>query len=201
MADAFRLTRDRFSVRFLPAEQIVVALKADFGEQSGHCAGMRLEPSVRQGMRDINSTLVEFMSDEKRPVAVKRLFLRAHQRNAAFLCATPDPLQALSKERRLRETVVTDAAALVTRWIVGPPSRLATETHVPDTGSLKQRDESFAVEMGSGAAAGRGTHVRDSGHPMPGQKVEKQLQRVVGVTDREDCVRIPVHVTTARQVR
>ena len=105
------------------AEQIVSGLKTKFGEQSGHCACVRLKSSVGQNMRDINTAFIEFVSDEKRPMAVKRFLLRAHQCNTIVRRAAHDPLQTIEKARRARETIVADATVFVTGSISGPTAQ------------------------------------------------------------------------------
>ena len=48
----------------------------EFSKQPIHCIHMRFKPSVRQNMDDIDPAhLVEFVPDEKRPVAVQWFLL------------------------------------------------------------------------------------------------------------------------------
>lgn len=79
--------RDQLATRSVGAEQIVTGPEIELGKQSVHRAGVRLELSVGQDVRDINSTLVERVSDEKRPMTVKRLLLRAKSPSSAHAIA------------------------------------------------------------------------------------------------------------------
>ncbi len=205
MADTPGPMRDRFGDQFparsAPAEQISVRLKIEFGEQPGHRVRMRLKPSVGQDMRNIDSSPIEFVSDEKRPMAVKRFLLRAHQCDAVLLRTAHDPLQAVAKLRCAREAVITNAAVFVTGWIVGSPTQLAPEICIFDTRSLERSGKPLAIEMRIEAAVRRGTHIRKGGHAVSGQKIEKDLRRMAGMTDRKDGAGILVHDTTVHRVR
>ena len=74
---------------------------------------MRLERSIDQDMRDLNPLLVQFLANEKDPMAFERFLLGAHQRNAVLLRATQDPLQTIAKHRLARDSIIADASAFV----------------------------------------------------------------------------------------
>ena len=205
MSNAFRLLCDRFRneliARPVPVEQIAFALKPQFSKQATHRTLMRLKRSIGQDVRDLNPTLVQFVSNEKGPMAIERFLLGAHQRNAVPVCATQDPLQSITKPWRARDQIITNAAVFIAGPVIGLPTQFATEIDISDSGSLESPGEFLAIELGIEAAVWSGAHIGDGGHAVQGQKFEKNLQRMVGVTDRQNgsCARI--HDPIARRVR
>ena len=136
-------------------------------------------------MCDIDTTLDEMVSDKKGPVAVQGVLFGAHQRNAVIRHSSLDSLQATTKARCSCKLVVTDAALFVTGWIVGSSAQLAAEKHVSYSGGLQRLREGFAIVLGVESAVGRRTHIGNDSHVVPGQEFEKDLQRMIGMTDRQ----------------
>jgi uncharacterized protein (DUF2126 family) len=121
MANALSLTGNRFCDALVAwpeaVEQIAIGIEIAFGEQAVHRVFVRLEPAVMQNVCNVNTAPVEFVSDKKRAVAVKRLLFGTHQHYPVLLSALLDSQQSVVKARRAGEAIVSDMALFVARSI------------------------------------------------------------------------------------
>ncbi len=177
MADAHCLASNRFRNQvdtWLERQgHMAVILEIELNESSIHCSRVCFETAVWQDVHDIGTALVDVMSDEKGPVAVKGIPFGAHQRNAVVLHSSLDSLQATTKTRRICQAVVTDVAVLVTGRVVEPFAQFATEKHVADIAGLQRHREVLAIVLGVESAVRRRTHVCNGSHMVPGQELRK----------------------------
>ena len=150
---------------------------------------MTFEPAVGEDVHHLDTFGVERLRDEMRPVAVQRLLLRAHERDAMLRGPADDPGDTVPEIARPGDPFITDMTTLVVQGgICRTPAELTPEVHVMDAPSLERGGKRVPVEVGVEATPGCRAHVGHGGDAVLRQQCQETFQGVVGMADGEDRV-------------
>ena len=181
MGDASFSQGERLLDQFRPRLQEVPPGQLHGVEQPVHRVVMGLEPSVGEDMGHGDAAFDQAAADQDRAVAIERLLLRAHQRDAIVLRTPDHPVDPLAEESGPRHAVVAHLPVLVAGAVVRTPAERAAEEQVGDAAGVHVPVEGLAVEVRVEAAVGGRTNVGERRDGVPPQQRDEGLQRMCGV--------------------
>ena len=124
--------------------------------------GVRFNGAIGKNVADLQAERLEMAADEDGAMAVERLLLGAHDREAVRFCLFPHANQAALEEFGARQQVVTDSAPLVTRWIMAAGAEFFAEENI-DNAARARRKRSISSRLKCGLCRLKG---RDRTSPI-----------------------------------
>jgi hypothetical protein len=147
---------------------------------------IRGHPAVWKDVRHTYPKLVEHTGDEEVAMALRRIPLAAEHGYPVLGGALDQPLDSLTEQGRLRQSVVAnvtlDVVELIALW---PSPQLASEKDVVETPGAKCPGEVFPIEVRGVSRKGGSTYICNHIDPCRPQETEERGEIVVGVTDGE----------------
>ena len=172
-----RLQRDRVRDQLLALpKQIAVRIQVERRQQSAHRPAVRLQRSIGEDVLDRSARGVERPRHQKRPMAVQRFLLRAHERDAVSRSCIDDAGDAVTKTTRRGDPFIVDTPSLVTDGIVRAAAELTPAEGITNAASIERRFQRLSVEMRSEATVWRGPHVGHGSDPMLRQQRQEPAQ-------------------------
>jgi len=150
---------------------------------------LRLQRPVAAQVDNLDPTIVKDAGHQQSSVAVSRIFFRTHHGETEALNSSLKSLDTAEEERSLGQAPVEHVPLFVVKFLcVGAPTQLAPQESVSQAGSRQRLLELAAVEVWGEAAVRMRTDVGDGVNPLSAQKIDEMLDRLVRMSDREQCV-------------
>ena len=148
---------------------------------------LRFQAAVRENVVHRNALSGERRRHQHRPVAVRRIPLRAEKSKAGGGRLVQHPPDSPEEGVRCRQPGKRHSAfPVVTGGIRGPRSERRSEKEVADPVFAERALKGPAIELRMAAAIGNGTDIRHDGDPVPPQEGGQVSDRMVGVSDGEN---------------
>lgn len=160
-------------------------LEAEFGVE----LFLGLDPAVSADVQDAQSALSDNPSDKQPAMAFGGVFLAAEDGHPGTSGLVDQLSDRPAKLVRCGHAAVEHSPGLVvTGGIVGASSQPIAEKAVFDAASPQRGPDGFPIELRGVSRVRIGADVGQHFDPMPLQEVEKDVQRMIGVSDRPDRV-------------
>src|SRR5688572_1949998 len=147
---------------------------------------LRLDPAIRVNMGKLGVALHERTAHQDGAMAVERLLLGTHQRDALGVRLVDQRVDRLLERRRRGDASIADLAILPAMRVLRPRAQGIAEEPVFDPRILQRCGQSLLVEMRIAARERCRAHVGYALDPGALQQIDEAPGGMVGVTDGPD---------------
>jgi len=148
---------------------------------------LRLEAAVRADMQQFVAALDQNAANQQAAMAVRRVFLAAHQGHSELRHTAFQPFNAALEERIARALTVEDATArvvvIVSAWA---SAEFFAEEEVFDAASREIPSQSSLIELRRKLRVRRRPRIDDDLNAVAGQQSGKRLEAMRGMADGVD---------------
>ena len=145
-----------------------------------------LHGTVATNVQAFDPPLTKNPAQQQPAMAPRGVLLAAHQGDATFRGGINDPGYPLNENRRLRHAPVEHERLVVVKLVpVRLPAELPPQKHVLHASAFHMGLDHLPVELRRKPRKRAGPHVENDPYLVRTQKIEKQLQLVIGMAYRE----------------
>jgi len=149
---------------------------------------LRLNPAISSDVQQLNTTLCEYATYQQTPVASRRIFLAACDRDAVLPDTLFETADTFEECRRPCEPGVQNIAlGVVELALFRSPTQLLPEIEILDPRLYHRRLEHLRIEVRRVPRVGMRAYVNQNIDAVHREKADKLLKRLVRMTDREEA--------------